>query len=184
MRDLVYYLPGFGGQLATGLGQGLRDRGFDVTGRETRGEFKALSFDDQVCQIQKDLQEHFWHPEARVLCNSFGGYLFLHAQAQMEPFVGRVLLLSPIVGDFESEETRTTFSPPKPAKLRELAESGRFPAPKHCAIHVGENDWQSIPANVVNFGKLTGIPVVVAQGRGHNLGADYVGPLLDEWVQN
>lgn len=41
-RQTVYYLPGFGGQLATGLGQGLMDRGFDVTGRETRGDFRDL----------------------------------------------------------------------------------------------------------------------------------------------
>jgi hypothetical protein len=38
----IYYLPGYGGQLAIGLGQGLMDRGFDVTGRETRGGFRDL----------------------------------------------------------------------------------------------------------------------------------------------
>ena len=38
----VYYLPGHGGQLATGLGQGLMDRGFHVAGRETRGDFRSL----------------------------------------------------------------------------------------------------------------------------------------------
>lgn len=37
IQKTVYYLPGAGGQLSTGLGQGLMDRGFDVTGRETRG---------------------------------------------------------------------------------------------------------------------------------------------------
>jgi hypothetical protein len=40
-----------------------------------------------------------------------------------------------------------------------MAQAGRFPAPKHCAIHLGENDWLSIPANVVSFGQLMGIPV-------------------------
>ena len=78
---------------------------------------------------------------------------------RLMPLGPQILLLSPIVGDFESEETRTTFSPPKPAKLKKMAQAGRFPAPKHCAIHLGENDWQSIPANVGSFGQLTGIPV-------------------------
>lgn len=94
-NNTVYYLPGYGGQLATGLGQGLMERGFDVTGRETRNEFRALPFAEQVQAIQHDLTAHFWNPEAQVVCNSFGAYLFLHAQAVMEPFVGRVLRCRP-----------------------------------------------------------------------------------------
>jgi pimeloyl-ACP methyl ester carboxylesterase len=179
----VYYLPGAGGQLATGLGQGLMDRGFDVAGRETRGEFRRLRFDNQVETIVDDLKSHFWTKHALVLGNSFGCYLFLQAQAQMPAFVGRVLLLSPIVGEFTSEETRTTFSPPRPHRLRELAEAGQFNAPARCEIHVGEEDWQSIPANVEAFGRMTGIPVTVVPQGGHNLGKEYVGPLLDRWLK-
>jgi hypothetical protein len=181
-NNVIYYLPGHGGQLATGLGQGLMDRGFDVTGRETRGDFRALPFDEQVQTIMGELQDHFWHAQAQVVCNSFGSYLFLHAQAQMPSFPGRVLLLSPIVGEFTSEETRTTFSPPRPSRLKELAEAGQFNTPARCEIHVGEEDWQSIPANVQAFGQLTGIPVTVVPKGGHNLGKDYVGPLLDRWL--
>ncbi len=178
----VYYLPGHGGQLATGLGQGLMDRCFHVAGRETRGDFRSLPFDDQVQVVMQDLQDHFWHEQAQVICNSFGSYLFLHAQAQMPAYVGRVLLLSPIVGEFTNEQTRTSFSPPRPQRLKELAETGQFNAPTHCEIHVGEEDWQSIPANVQAFGRLTGIPVTVVQKGGHDLGKAYVGPLLDRWL--
>lgn len=178
----IYYLPGHGDQLATGLGQGLMDRGFDVTGRETRGDFRALPFDEQVQTIVDDLESHFWHEQARVVCNSFGSYLFLHAQTQMPSFVGRVLLLSPIVGEFTSEQTRTSFSPPRPDRLKILAESGQFNAPASCEIHVGEEDWQSIPANVQAFARLTGIPVTVVPNAGHDLGKAYVGPLLDRWL--
>lgn len=181
-NSTVYYLPGHGGQLATGLGQGLMDRGFDVTGRETRADFRALPFDEQVQTIMDDLQGHFWHEQAQVVCNSFGSYLFLHAQAQMPSFPGRVLLLSPIVGEFTSDHTRTTFSPPRPRRLKELAEAGRFKTPVCCEIHVGEDDWQSIPANVQAFGRLTGISVTVVPGGGHDLGKAYVGPLLDSWL--
>jgi hypothetical protein len=180
--DTVYYLPGAGGQLATGLGQALRDRGFNVTGRETRGDFRALSFDDQLHHIRDDLRLYFWNEHARVICNSYGSYLFLHAQSQMEPFPGRVLMLSPIVGEFTSDKTSTTFSPPRPHRLRELAKAGKFNAPARCEIHVGEEDWQSIPANVEAFGRLTGIPVTVVPQGGHNLGKDYVGPLLDRFI--
>lgn len=182
-QKTVYYLPGAGGQLATGLGKALLDRGYAVTGRETRGAFRSLPFEEQVQSVVDDLQSHFWHEQAQVICNSFGSYLFLQAQARMPAFVGRVLLLSPIVGEFTSEETQTTFSPPRPHRLRELAEAGQFNAPARCEIHVGEEDWQSIPANVEAFGRLTDIPVTVVQQGGHNLGKEYVGPLLDRWLK-
>ena len=58
-NSVIYYLPGHGGQLATGLGQGLMDRGFDVTGRGTRGDFRALPFEEQVQTNMGDLQGHF-----------------------------------------------------------------------------------------------------------------------------
>lgn len=181
-NNIIYYLPGHGGQLATGLGQGLMDRGFDIAGRETRGDFRSLPFNEQIQLIVDDLQSHFWHEQARVICNSFGAYLFLHAQTQMPSFLGRVLLLSPIVGEFTNEQARTSFSPPRPERLKTLAEAGQFNAPKNCEIHVGEEDWQSIPANVQAFGQLTGIPVTVVPKGGHDLGKAYVGPLLDRWL--
>jgi hypothetical protein len=180
--ETVYYLPGAGGQLATGLGQALRDRGFNVTGRETRGEFRAKGFEDQLQIIRKDLQAHFWHEQARVICNSYGSYLFLHAQSHMTPFPGRVLMLSPIVGEFTSDETLTTFSPPRPTRLKELADAGQFPAPVKAEIHVGSEDWQSVPANVQKFGEMTGISVTVVPDGGHNLPKSYVGVLLDRWL--
>jgi hypothetical protein len=43
MKDTVYYLPGMGGRLNTGLGRGIHDRGYKVVGRETRGEYQNCS---------------------------------------------------------------------------------------------------------------------------------------------
>jgi hypothetical protein len=171
----IYYLPGFGGQLATGLGQGLMDRGFDITDRETRGDFRELPFEEQVRIVRQDLLDHFWHEHSQVVCNSFGSYLFLHAQIGLPPYVGRVLLLSPIVGEFTDEQKGTVFMPPLPDRLKVLVEAGKYRSPFRCEIHVGKDDWQSVPANVEALGRLTGIPVNVVHGRGHDLGKDYVG---------
>lgn len=179
---LIYYLPGSGGQLQTGLGEGLISRGFDVTGRETRGEFRKLSFQDQIDTIAADLCGHFWREDAFVVVNSYGGYLFLHAQAQIEPFPGNVLLLSPIVGDFRDEKTEMGFIPPRSTFLKEQAQTGRFPKLKHAEIHVGSEDWQSNPANVLAFGDAVDIPVTVVRGGGHMLGKKYVGDVLDRWL--
>ena len=72
--ETVYYLPGWGGLLSTGLGHALLERGYNVTGRETVGEFKSAGFTQQVEIVANDLKEYFWREDAHVICNSFGGY--------------------------------------------------------------------------------------------------------------
>ncbi len=182
MKKSVYYLTGMGGRLDTGLGQGLLSRGFEVAGRELYGEFRKLDFQHQVDIVAEDLQSHFWQEEARVIANSFGAYLFLHAQVQMKPYIGRVILLSPIVGEFSNEDTRMNFVPPRADKIQQLAEAGSFPIPIHCEIHVGSEDWQSNTVNVTAFGSMLDIPVTVVPYAGHMLPKEYVGNLLARWL--
>jgi hypothetical protein len=100
----------------------------------------------------------------------------------MEPYIGKVILLSPIVGEFANEETQMNFIPPRAEKLLELARAGQLPVPKQCQIHVGSEDWQSNPANVTAFGELLGIDVTVVPNAGHMLPKEYVGALLDRWL--
>jgi hypothetical protein len=181
--ETVYYLPGHGGLISTGLGQALLERGYDVTGRETVGEFKDVGFSSQVEIIANDLKEYFWREDAKVICNSFGGYLFLHAQALIgEPYIGNVILLSPIVGEFaDSDEHRPmNFIPPQSEKLLELANAGKFPVPVKCEIHVGSEDWQSC-ANSKAFGAMVGIKAHVVEGAGHMLPKEYVSGVLNQW---
>ena len=182
MNETIYYLPGRGGQIATGLGEGLRQRVCAVTGRETNGPFRDLSFQEQIDIVCSDLQGAFWDKAAHVVAVSYGAYLFLHAQAQMEPYPGSVLLLSPIVGQFSNDEIQLGFVPPRAQKLRQLADAGTYSKPLNCQIHVGSEDWQSNPKAVTSFGTKVGIPVTIANGLGHQLGANYVGPLLDTWL--
>lgn len=182
MSKSVYYLTGMGGRLDTGLGQGLLSRGFEIAGRELVGDFRKLDFQQQVDLVVSDLQNNFWQEEARVIANSFGAYLFLHAQAQMDPYIGKVILLSPIVGEFSNEETRMNFIPPRADKLLQLAKANIFPIPKQCEVHVGSKDWQSNPANVTTFGSMLGIDVTVVPNAGHMLPKEYVGDLLDKWL--
>ena len=182
MSNSVYYLTGMGGRLDTGLGQGLLSRGFQIAGRELVGDFRKLDFQQQVDLVVSDLQNNFWQEDARVIANSFGAYLFLHAQSQMEPYIGKVILLSPIVGEFGNEETRMNFIPPRAVKLLQLAKANSFPIPKQCEVHVGSEDWQSNPANVTAFGSMLGIDVTVVPNAGHMLPKEYVGDLLDKWL--
>ena len=178
----IYYLPGRGGRLDAGLGTALIERNLLVSGRETVGEFAGLNFQEQIELVAQDIQAGFWHKEAKIRANSFGAYLFLHAQTLMPAYIGKVLLLSPIVGEFSNNETGTHFVPPRSRKLKELAQAKKFPTPQSCEIHVGEQDWQSTPEHVSEFGRLLNISVTVVPRAGHMLPKEYVTTVLDQWL--
>ena len=184
MEQTVYYLPGRGGQLTTGLGKGLADRGFSVLGRETLGQFLKLTFQQQIDAIKSDLQGKFWHDKARLVAVSYGAYLFLHAQLSMPAFPGRILLLSPVLGGSFASSVGVGFIPPRADKLGQSVEEKQFPKLKQAEIHVGSEDWQSKPDVISLFGEAVSIPVYIVEGKGHMLGADYVSPLLDRWLKN
>ncbi len=176
----IYYLPGHGGRITNGLGQALVARGYEVVGRETVGDFKKLNFNDQVATIANDIKEHFWREDAKIIANSFGGYLLLHALSKLTPYIGKILLLSPIVGEFSSEEISMGFIPPYADRLIELASGNQYPAPMNCSFHVGSEDWQSNPENVTKFASLLGLPVTIVPNAGHQLSKVYVSSLLDD----
>lgn len=182
MAPSIYYLPGHGGRLGTGLGEGLASRGFEVAGRETVGDFRRLPFTEQVALVAQDLRLNYWQEDACVIANSFGAYLFLNAQAQLPAYVGHVLLLSPIVGEFSNDDTGMGFIPPHSEFLRNLVTSGRYPVPKHCEIHVGEHDWQCNPNDVIEFAGHLGVQVTIVPNTGHMLGKTYVSAVLDRWL--
>ena len=147
-KPTIYYLPGRGGQLGVGLGQALLDRGYGVTGREVRGDFASWDFSEQVACVADDVGKHFWRADALVIANSFGAYLLLHALAGKVAFPGRVLILSPIVGESFDAVSGQSFVPPRAGDLHKLSRAGAYPRPKACEIHVGKDDWQSNPASV------------------------------------
>ena len=181
-NETIYHLPGLGGQLKTGLGKGLLQRGYGLKGRETIGAFDRLKFGEQVELIKTDLLDEFWHPEAKLIATSRGAYLFLHAQSQLKPFPGRVLLLSPVLGEARHPVTGMQFASLGSAVLKEAAQAGTFLPPRRIEVHVGADDWQAGPQQLVDFCNRLGIEIHVAPGRGHTLGVDYVSALLDRWL--
>lgn len=181
-RGVIYYLPGRGGRLDAGLGKALLDRGFSIFGRETFGAFQKLRFTDQIELIAKDIKSEFWREDALLIANSFGAYLFLHAQTLMAPFPGKVLLLSPIIGGSAAPGNGPRFLPPFAERLLALAKTGDLRVGNHYEIHVGEFDWQSDPQRVTAFGRLLDIPVSIVPDGRHLLDKVYVSRLLDRWL--
>ena len=93
-----------------------------------------------------------------------------------------MIYISPIIGEFSSEETKLGFIPPQAGKLMELAKSGNYPSPKNCEIHVGDQDWQSDPKSVQRWAGMLGISTAIVPDTGHMLGKAYVSAILDRWL--
>lgn len=171
-----------GGRLAEGLGAALLMRGFELDGRELSGEFRKLDFQQQVDLVAEDLAARHWTDDGLVIANSFGAYLFLHAQSQLQPYIGRVVLLSPILGEFSDEDELKYFVPPLADRLKELAREGRLTLPNRLEVYVGEDDWQSNPASVQALFGDTMARITVVPNAGHMLPKQFVGELLDRLV--
>jgi hypothetical protein len=178
----IYYLPGNRGRLHIGLGEELLRRGYSIAGRDNLGEFSKLAFAEKIECIADDLRNRYWHNKSIVIANSFGAYLFLHAQTLLPPFIGRVLLLSPVVGEAVDVEHMRFYVVSRSGKLHKLSESGDFPTPLQCEIHVGENDWQSNPEKVLAFAAPLGIRVNVIANGEHMLDRNYVRSVLIRWL--
>ena len=171
-----------GGRLNTGLGRGIHDRGYKVVGRETRGDFQKYSFQDKIDLVANDLEQHFWYEEAKVIVNSFGAYLFLHAQLQIKPYPGKVLILSPIIGGSNHDETMMRFYPPRADVLAHAVKDGVFPCPLNCCRYTwAQKTGRAAQRASMSFGEAAGMTGgALLTDQGHMLSVDYVGGLLDE----
>ena len=101
---------------------------------------------------------------------------------EFRPFPGRVLLLSPVLGEARHPVTGMQFASLGSAVLKEAAQAGTFVPPRRIEVHVGADDWQAGPQQLVDFCNRLDIEIHVAPGRGHTLGVEYVSALIDRWL--
>jgi len=179
--ETIYYLTGRGGKINEGLGQGLLDRGYSLAGREMRGDFDNLKFQDQIDLIIKDL-ETYGQKGSKIIAVSYGAYLLLHTLADIDPCPSKILLISPVIGSVINEQKMKFYSLPRSDKMAALIKNGDYQKLEDVEIHVGEHDWQSEPDKCMAFAKVVGGSCNVVPDKGHNLGKQYVSSVLDRWL--
>jgi hypothetical protein len=159
----IYYLPGRGGSIASGLGEWLSANTASVAGRSLETDLKGLDFNEQVDLIERDMLRG---PTA-VVASSYGAYLFMHALSRVTEFRGHIYLISPILGPAIGEGHY--FRPPQSKYLETLIEQNKFPRKLFIASLVGSKDWQSQPERVCNTMDALNGTARVIEGAGHRL---------------
>lgn len=183
----IYYLPGRGAYINSGLGLELSRRGFDILGREIAGRgprnpenlFASLPFSNQIDVIKHDLEKYAWLTEAIVIGNSFGAYLLAHSFLQLKEFPGRVLLISPVLGAVYA--SGMLFRPPQSNSLSKGIAERVFPD-INLDILVGSDDEHFLPDVAKQLNEVVNGDLTIADNQGHRLEHATVSQYLDHWL--
>lgn len=176
--SILYFLPGRGSSLNGRLGLELQSRGYELHGRILDGDFAKLSFPDQIHHVATDLKELDGR-DVPVIANSWGAYWALHALLQNQRSYSKMLLISPILGAVIGEGRM--FKPPLSKVMERSIDEGLFPE-VNLTVLVGSDDWQSPQNRSRTLCNATDGHLVVADGKGHDLGRDAVCGCLDGWL--
>ena len=176
--SILYFLPGRGSSLNGRLGLELQSRGYELQGRVLEGDFAKLSFPEQVDHVASDLGELDGR-DTPVIANSWGAYWALHALLQNQKSYSKILLISPILGAVSGEGRM--FKPPLSKVMERAMDEGLFPE-MDLTVLVGSDDWQSPHDRSRKLCNASGGRLVVADGKGHDLGREAVTDLLDTWL--
>ena len=115
-----------------------------------------------------------------VVANSWGAYWALHAILQNQKCYSRTLLISPILGAVRGKGRM--FKPPLSKVMEQSINEGLFPDIE-LTVLVGSEDWQSPSNRCKALCQTSGSNLIVADGKGHDLGRDVVVSVLDDWIE-
>ncbi|MDF1879628.1 hypothetical protein JHD46_08260 [Sulfurimonas sp. SAG-AH-194-C20] len=183
MKNCIYFIPGRHAKLTSSLGNAICEFGFSIMGRELIDDFMQLRISKQVILIQEDLEEYFWHKDAKLIAYSYGGYLLLHALASMKAFPGKILLIAPVLGMSKRKANALMSRPPWAMKLLEYSQNSTFP-PLDLEVHTGQEDSGCDPelANTI-VQSIDGAKLFIVAGEGHNLDKVYVSSVLKKFLE-
>lgn len=174
----LYFLAGRGSSLNGRLGLELQSRGYALHGRVLESDFAKLSFPEQVDHVASDLRALDGR-DTPVIANSWGAYWALHALLQNQISYSRMLLISPILGAVRGDGRM--FKPPLSKLMERSIDEGLFPE-VDLTILVGSDDWQSPQDRSKTLSNATNGHLLIADGKGHDLGRDTVCACLDGWL--
>ena len=176
----ILYITGRNGHLQRGLGEYLNRLTGSFSGISLDPVFLLQPFNEQVARIQSAIESP---TDYKLVANSYGGYLLLHALIDRTKIEHDVLLLSPVLGKAISLESMSFSRPPGANRLLEALEQGRIAKPRYIEIHTGEVDHSCCPLLAAKFAE--GIPadrLELIPGQGHRIDRPIVQGIIDDFI--
>jgi len=176
----ILYITGRNGHFQRGLGEYLSSLTDNLSGISLDPVFLRQSFNEQVARIQTAIESSAEH---KIVANSYGGYLLMHALIGHVEVKHDILLLSPVLGKAISLESMSFSRPPGANRLLEALEQGRVAKPRHMEIHTGEVDHSCCPVLAAKFAE--GIPAdrfELIPGQGHMIDRPIVKGIIDDFI--
>lgn len=179
----IYLLPGRGGRVDGFIGKILKDFSYEVEGHNLDDTFQKMRFSEQIKIIKKDLENHFSNKESKVIANSYGAYLFLHAILEMNDFQGKALLFSPMLGRSKIAENRPIVSPPRAKKLLKYKKDNNFPN-INLEVHTGVNDEICDPQLAKDiFKEIPNCKLQLIPNASHRLDGEYIKRVISDFLK-
>lgn len=147
----IFYISGRGGDIHTGLGEYLKKLSKNFDGLSLTDSFLNTPFSEQVSELRTAITAAT-EKQARIVANSYGAYLFLHALINLPKIESRVLLLSPVLGACMTESRY--IRPPGVKTLYQALQDNLIPVPEHIELHTGEDDKTCAPVMACEFNEL------------------------------
>jgi hypothetical protein len=176
----ILYITGRNGHFQRGLGEYLNSLTGSFSGISLDPVFLRQPFDEQVAKIQSAIESP---TDYKIVANSYGGYLLMHALIDRSEVGHDALLLSPVLGKAISVESMSFSRPPGANRLLEALEQGRIAKPRHMEIHTGEVDHSCCPLLAAKFAE--GIPAdrfELIPGQGHMIDRPIVQGIIDDFI--
>jgi len=135
----VIYITGRGGDANKGLGAYLKTLDANRIGLSVNSQFLQLDFQNQVNVVSKLIGE-FDSSHTRIIANSYGAYLCLHALIDAPSYLSHFLLLSPAIGAALNKQSLAYSRMPGCQRYDRTLTEKRLTKPGSLAIHIGDKD--------------------------------------------
>lgn len=178
----VIYITGRGGDANKGLGAYLKTLDTNRIGLSMNSQFLKLDFQNQVDVVSKLIGE-FDSSNTRIIANSYGAYLCLHALIDAPSYLSHFLLLSPAIGAALNEQTLAYSRMPGCQKYNFAVAEERLTKPASLAIYIGDKDDGYDPQLFSDLCSALDVgPHYVVEGQGHSLGNIFVQKLVSQFL--
>lgn len=179
----LIYISGRGGDARKGLGGYLKQLDPNRIGLSVNESFLQRDFHEQVSVVRQLLDE-FDGENTKVIANSYGAYLLLHALIDAPRYLLKGLLLSPAIGGVLNSNSLAYARQPSTNRFDEALIDRAFTKPRYLALHIGDLDVGYDSQRFEELDESLELDLLdIIPGQGHMLDRDIVKIILKHFFR-